>query len=59
VKFYWNTGEARDGAAGRLAVADVRTKPSPIAPALTVAEHYKRQIRDVGVAHYRVQETKP
>ena len=60
VAYYWNTGEARDGAgAGRLAVADVRTKPSPIAPALTVAEHYKRQIRDVGVAHYRVRETKP
>jgi hypothetical protein len=36
----------------------VRTKPSPIAPPLTVAEHYKRQVREVGVAHYRVQGMK-
>jgi formate dehydrogenase major subunit len=59
VKFTWNTGEARGGSgAVRLNVADVRTKPSPIAPPLTVAEHYKRQVREVGVAHYRVQGMK-
>jgi len=59
VKDYWNTGEAREAAgAGRLAVADVRTKPSPIAPALTVEDHYKRQVRDVGIAHYRAREAK-
>jgi predicted molibdopterin-dependent oxidoreductase YjgC len=53
---YWNTGEARDGnSVARLNIADVRTKPSPIAPALTVAERYKRQVRDVGVDRYRVQ----
>jgi predicted molibdopterin-dependent oxidoreductase YjgC len=55
-RHYWNTGEARGCAdAGHLQVADVRTKPSPIAPPLTVAEHYKRQVRDVGVDRYRVQ----
>jgi predicted molibdopterin-dependent oxidoreductase YjgC len=60
VKFCWNTGEERGGiGVGRLTVADVRTKPNPIAPALTVGERYKRQVRDVGVAHYRVQEAKP
>ena len=57
VRFYWNTGEARDGNGfARLNIADVRTKPSPIAPALTVAERYKRQVREVGVEHYRVQD---
>ena len=53
---YWNAGEARGGSgAARLSIADVRTKPSPIAPALTVAERYKRQVRDVGLDRYRVQ----
>jgi anaerobic selenocysteine-containing dehydrogenase len=57
VRFYWNTGEARDGNGfARLNIADVRTKPSPIAPALTIAERYKRQVREVGVEHYRVQD---
>jgi predicted molibdopterin-dependent oxidoreductase YjgC len=55
-KFAWNTGQARDwDGAGRLKVADVRTKPSPICPPLTASEQYKRQIREVGLEHFRVQ----
>ena len=55
-KFCWNTGEARDwDGRGRLIVADVRTKPSPISPPLTVSEQYKRQSREVGLEHFRVQ----
>ena len=55
-RFLWNTGEARDwDGSGNLIVGDVRTRPSPISPPLTVSEHYKRQSREVGLEHFRVQ----
>ena len=54
--FSWNTGQARDwSGAGRLNVADVRTKPSPVCPPLTVNEQYKRQVREVGGGRFRAQ----
>ena len=53
---YWNCGEPRtwDGQ-GRLVAVDVKTRPSPILPPLTVMERYKRDIREVGVERYRVR----
>jgi anaerobic selenocysteine-containing dehydrogenase len=54
--FYWNTGESRkwDGR-GTLRVADVKTKPVPVQPALTPTDHYKREILEVGIERYRVR----
>ncbi len=54
-KFYWNTGQKRGkSAVQQLKVADVRTKPSPVSPPLTISGYYKRRIIDVG-RHFRVQ----
>jgi len=54
--FYWNTGEERswDGR-GTLRVADVKTKPVPVQPALTPTDHYKREILEVGIERFRVR----
>ncbi len=53
--YYWNTGEKRkwDGS-GNLVVVDVSTKPRPIRPPMTSIEQYKREIREVGIARFRV-----
>jgi predicted molibdopterin-dependent oxidoreductase YjgC len=53
--FYWNRGEPRDGSgAGALAAPDVRGRARPIPPALTHGGRYKRGIREVGTARFRV-----
>ncbi len=53
--FYWNEGEPHswDGK-GKLQVADVKTAPTPIAPAMTECERYKRSLREVGEERFRV-----
>ena len=53
--FYWNNGEPHswDGT-GKLQVADVKTAPTPIAPAMTECVRYKRSIREVGEERFRV-----
>jgi len=53
--FYWNKGEAREWSGeGALALPEVRAKPHPIPPALTHGGRYKREIREVGTARFRV-----
>jgi len=54
--FYWNTNGKREwDGAGRLVVADVQVKPAPIAPALTAAARYKREIHNVGLERFRIR----
>lgn len=55
MEFYWNNGgrHSWDGQ-GKLQVADVKTAPTLIAPAMTECERYKRNIRDVGDERFRV-----
>ena len=54
--FYWNTGEERkwDGK-GNLVVADVNVKPRQVRVPMTEVEYYKRDIREVGIDHFRVR----
>ena len=60
VKLYWNTGEERDlNLPARLRVADARTKPSRIPAPMTVAEQYKRQLRDLGAERLRPRNPLP
>lgn len=54
--FYWNTGQPRLwNGQGRLIVADVKTRPVPIQPPLTVAAHFKWESREVGLERFRVR----
>jgi len=53
VGVYWNTGQKRAEAGACLKVADVRARPSPLCPPLTVAGQYKRQLREVGAERFR------
>ena len=53
--FYWNTGaERRWPESWHLRAVDGRAKSASIPPALTHSERYKRTIREVGTARYRV-----
>jgi anaerobic selenocysteine-containing dehydrogenase len=53
--FYWNRGEKREWPArGRLVIPELHARPASIPPALTHSGRYKRAIREVGTARYRV-----
>jgi len=53
--YYWNTGEARSAPPQtRLVVPELEAKAVSIPPALTHSGRYKRAIREVGTARFRV-----
>ncbi len=52
--FYWNKGEPRIWEPRGLIAAKIKARPVSITPPLTHGERYKRRIRDVGTARYRV-----
>lgn len=55
-EYYWNkNGGERGEILGRLRVASVAMKPSPIPPVITVTGKYKADIREVGTERYRVR----
>ncbi len=57
---YWNTGQPRGwNGTGILRVADVSSKPRPIAPPLSEIEQYKYMTREVDIEHFRVQDQMP
>ena len=51
---YWNTGEPRTWEPQGLVAAQVKARPVSIAPPLTHSERYKKEVREVGTARYRV-----
>jgi len=55
VRFYWNTGEARnwDGK-GTLVPINLGAKASSIQPPLTHSQQYRKDIREVGTERFRV-----
>jgi formate dehydrogenase major subunit len=53
--YYWNTGQDRPASKrSRLVAPDVSVVASPIAPPLTHTGRYKKEIREVGTARFRV-----
>lgn len=54
--YYWNTGQPREwDGTGCLIVADVTRAASRIPPPLSEIEHYKYEIHEVGIDHFRVR----
>jgi anaerobic selenocysteine-containing dehydrogenase len=52
---YWNTGQKRNwDKSGKLVIVDVSTKPRRLRPAMSEIEHYKREIRELGIDRFRV-----
>ena len=52
-KFYIGGGGSWEGG-GSLVTADYAAKPSPRSPAMTAMAHYKREVQEVGIEHFRV-----
>ncbi|MCK4548201.1 MAG: FAD-dependent oxidoreductase [Candidatus Eisenbacteria sp.] len=53
--FYFSTGDRREwDGKGTLVIADTDATPSPRTPALTTMAHYKREVHEVGIEHFRV-----
>ena len=54
--YYWNAGQPREwDGNGCLIVADVTRAASHIPPPLSEIEHYKYEIHEVGIDHFRVR----
>ena len=54
--WYWNTGQARDGAPGvRLAAVGPAAGKSSLMPPLTHTGRYRKEIREVGTGRFRVR----
>ncbi len=54
--WYWNTGQARDGAPGaRLTAAGPVAGKSVLMPPLTHTGRYRKEIREVGTGRFRVR----
>ena len=51
--FYLGGGDDWDGA-GNLVSVNYEAKASPRSPALTAMAHYKREVQEVGIEHFRV-----
>ena len=55
----WNSGEERPaGKSGRLLIPVVTDKPAPGQPVLTQIQNYKREVRAVGIDHFKIRRSR-
>ncbi|MCP5069357.1 MAG: molybdopterin-dependent oxidoreductase, partial [bacterium] len=52
-RFYIDGGDSWSGT-GSLVKVDYEAKASPRSPAMTIMAHYKREVQEVGIEHFRV-----